>query len=723
MENDYEGVTHAGLAVVAVDTGRVLLAQRALDETDDPEVQETWELPGGGLEEGEDPQAGALREFREETGIPLEGDFEVVNGWRAGPEENYQGFVVVIPSEGEPPSEWFEPNDEVQALAWVTQDSLDESMTIRPEMADFTAPPWTLIDDVALGVSGDKEIDMPDLENPEPETPDLPPEEEEDEPDARPPVPGPLRGHGVLAPEDTWSGDRRKFSAGSLRQRDLPLPITWQKVTTAAHDNATTVFKIEKIERIDNLIHYSGIFIDNEEADEVTGLIAEFGRFGVSIDADDIGDFEFNEETQERVIHDARISGASIVHIPAFQEAYIALGPHPILDAEEGLEEEEPLPEDTTPMEDDQALSLIASAVETYKRGAGWVTHPEETRRLHRYWTEPGQPGFIKIGWGKNGSNGDFASCVRHVGAKIAQNSPEDLRYIKRICAEWHHDALGIWPGQKMHNLDPLEHALTSEGDDIVITAAAIPKYDPAFFANPGLTEPTGVTVTEDGHVYGHIATWGVCHIGIQRTCVTAPRSKTDYAYFTTGLVHLTDGDTVEVGTLTAETGHADMKLGAFAAASHYDDTGTGWADVTCGEDEIGIWFSGRVRDHITDAQLGEIIASGRLSGDWRQISGNLELVAALTVNSGGFPIPRGALVAGSQTTLVAAGVVQDEKPAAGETQADVAERAALRAVEIIEARAARRERAAALREQYAPLAEANRADRIMSLRARYQEV
>ncbi len=44
--------------------GKVFVAQR-LDST-----LEAWQMPQGGLDEGEDPQAGALRELQEETGIP-----------------------------------------------------------------------------------------------------------------------------------------------------------------------------------------------------------------------------------------------------------------------------------------------------------------------------------------------------------------------------------------------------------------------------------------------------------------------------------------------------------------------------------------------------------------------------------------------------------------------------------------------------------------------------
>jgi putative (di)nucleoside polyphosphate hydrolase len=44
--------------------GKIFVAQR-LDST-----LEAWQMPQGGLDEGEDPRDGALREMEEETGIP-----------------------------------------------------------------------------------------------------------------------------------------------------------------------------------------------------------------------------------------------------------------------------------------------------------------------------------------------------------------------------------------------------------------------------------------------------------------------------------------------------------------------------------------------------------------------------------------------------------------------------------------------------------------------------
>ncbi|MBA3677159.1 MAG: RNA pyrophosphohydrolase [Sphingosinicella sp.] len=51
-----------GVMLLSAD-GKVFVAQR-LDST-----LEAWQMPQGGLDEGEEPEAGALRELEEETGI------------------------------------------------------------------------------------------------------------------------------------------------------------------------------------------------------------------------------------------------------------------------------------------------------------------------------------------------------------------------------------------------------------------------------------------------------------------------------------------------------------------------------------------------------------------------------------------------------------------------------------------------------------------------------
>jgi hypothetical protein len=183
-----------------------------------------------------------------------------------------------------------------------------------------------------------------------------------------------------------------------------------------------------------------------------------------------------------------------------------------------------------------------------------------------------------------------------------------------------------------------------------------------AWFLNPRLDGPTPLTVTAEGRVYGHAALWDTCHTGFADMCIRAPRSATNYAYYRTGAVVTAEGDSIPVGHITMGTGHANPRSNAVPAAEHYDNTGAAVADVAAGEDEFGIWLAGSIREGVTDEQVREMRASA-VSGDWRTIDGNLELVAMLSVNVPGFPVPRmRAMVAGGVVQSLVASAVFDSE-------------------------------------------------------------
>lgn len=189
-----------------------------------------------------------------------------------------------------------------------------------------------------------------------------------------------------------------------------------------------------------------------------------------------------------------------------------------------------------------------------------------------------------------------------------------------------------------------------------VVTASLRPEVSVDWFTDPALDGPTPLVVTEEGRIFGHLATWSTCHIGFPNGCVTPPEG-TDYSYFHTGAVAL-DSE-IPVGHITMGTGHASLSADAKRSIEHYDNTGSCVADVCVGEDEHGIWVAGAARPGIDI----DALRSASLSGDWRTINGTLELVAALAVNVPGFPIPRtqAAVAASAQISLVASGIVEPE--------------------------------------------------------------
>jgi hypothetical protein len=585
----------------------------------------------------------------------------------------------------------------------------------------------------------------------------------------------PMAWHGVLAPEGVWSGDGRRFEADSLRHRDLPLPLTWQRASDDGHKGSVVVGRIDRIERADGLMHSGGVFLDNPEADELIGLLGEFGRFGVSVDADDSA-YELDEESGRVSFTSARIASASVVAIPAFMEAFIALGngadeselsetesaagatittfvsdtPWSRFDASDytdeqwyracvlhrngnsrtksdnGLPIREPSgtlnrngvhaaaarfnqvdapPEAKTAaaralrgaykqLGEDVPDALNAANISTvpFGRGPGWITNPRETKRLHDYWTKPGEPGYAKVDWG---TPGDFQRCRSLIGEEIAENSPEDVRYLNQICAQWHHDATGYWPGRA-----PTEQSLGLEGDPapaLTLVASTPKRYPSSWFKDPHLDSLTPLSISEDGQVFGHLCGWETCHVGYGSTCVTPPHSASSYAHFLTGEVLTDDGGSVPVGQITLGGGHADSRSSAKAAMAHYDSTSAAVVDVSAGEDEHGIWLAGHLRDGVTDAQV-EALRASALSGDWRTIGGNLELIAALAVNSPGFSVPRVRVAAssGTQVSLVAAGAMHVTQPEVSFDMDQFTETIAL----ALEQRAARRAHMAALAER-----------------------
>lgn len=351
---------------------------------------------------------------------------------------------------------------------------------------------------------------------------------------------------------------------------------------------------------------------------------------------------EPNGDLNRAAVHNAA-SRIDQVDAPA---SAIAAGKRKIVAAYRQLDEEPP-----------ESLTAAAFAPADTRDGPGWVTNPEETQTLRTYWTRGA--GAAKIRWG---TDGDFNRCRRQL-AKYVPN-PD---YLAGTCANLHYVALGVWPGQEASG-----NVLVASGEAPEPEVAAMPPAPTypkaAWFSDPFLPGPSPITIFQDKdtgkyRIVGHAAQWGVCHVGLglsvgQEGCTVAPHSNTNYAYYRTGAVETEEG-LVPVGPITMATGHAGATLGHLPAAEHYDNTGTVVADVAAGEDTYGIWIAGTLRPDVTPDQRAELLAA-TLSGDWRWIGGNLEMVAALAVNTPGFPIPRLAIAAsgGRQTALFAAGIV-----------------------------------------------------------------
>jgi hypothetical protein len=152
------------------------------------------------------------------------------------------------------------------------------------------------------------------------------------------------------------------------------------------------------------------------------------------------------------------------------------------------------------------------------------------------------------------------------------------------------------------------------------VTDMDAPPREMFFRAEPA--KPTPMTYDADGSVHGHAAIWGSCHRGFLggqfEQCVTPPRSVTGYEQFHQGHIITAEGE------------------------------------------RHGIWISGVLREDLAPSAVVALRANP-LSGDWRQMNGNLEMVAALAVPVNGFSTPQLALSASATGAQIEALILPGE--------------------------------------------------------------
>lgn len=414
------------------------------------------------------------------------------------------------------------------------------------------------------------------------------------------------RWEGVIGMEGVPTGDGRLIQAEALTWDADPGPIRLVLEDNGAHDGAVAVGRITAIERREGgAIWAEGTFdLGGESGREAVRLVGEGVVTGVSMDLDSVS-FE------------VRVAAELLDEIDAMDAM---MDP---LDAKQNADGTVTV---ATIGADDEVMVTTSARI----RAVTLVAIPA------------------------------FAE------ARIALAAPTET-----AAAEGEPATLGgeTVPSEAAHASTTAPAPSDTPADAAVLIAAAIPVAPPSeWFRTAEADCPTPLTVTEDGRVYGHLATWDVCHIAApagEGVCIQAPHSARDYAHFHTGSVLTAENETVPTGRITMGTGHAAPSLGSSAALAHYDNTGTAVADVCAVDGHHGIWLSGALRPG-TSPERVRALRGSPLSGDWRAIGGSLELVGALAVNVPGFPIPRpaGLIASGELMALVASGLVPPRRVA-----------------------------------------------------------
>jgi hypothetical protein len=502
---------------------------------------------------------------------------------------------------------------------------------------------------------------------------------------------------GILVMEGVETGDRRKFSSGSLSWPDtaaVTVPLMWAKSNMGEHKGSVIAGRINEIWRDPAnpaMIRGRGKFdLGGAEGREAFRMVKDKMLNGISIDPDQISDADvelqfapsFTEEGEEpneeamaaramaqaagmeaptlTIFHAGRIRGATLVAFPAFVEAQIQLSHSDAVTASGHAEQKVSFAQWDGPTNDlrvERELDYsIAQKAFAYVHPRGKKVKKYDCAYLHHELTDDGDVGPPNM------------DAVQAAMDLVNQGYPQTMSLEARRQAYDH-----LAGHMRFADMETPAFSFDVAADDLVACGGdkAPPKE---WFDDPKLDEPTPLTIDDDGRVFGHAALWSSCHTSFGDTCVQPPYEE-NYSYFTTGEVVCADGSRVAAGQITLGTSHAPTKgISTAMAVDHYGNTGTTAADVAAGSDSFGIWMAGAIRPGSSSDRIRELRASA-LSGDWRRIGGSLRLVAMLAVNVPGFPIPRTTTFTskGRQLSLVAAGIPQGDTLEKAQVDAQIA--------------------------------------------------
>jgi len=540
------------------------------------------------------------------------------------------------------------------------------------------------------------------------------------------------RWRGMLAPLGIPTGDGRRFLADGITYRELPLALKWQRTDEGGHDTSVVVGLVDTIDVQTDAAWGEGEFFDDLDPIEFERLLKDVREamlltgkkvIGPSVDpgavemayvrtgddtpltSDELDELfweemETGEPTQlELLFTKYEISAATLVTTPAFAEC--------------------------------RPFELLEPALTAAIRSSGWDQFPLGAREAE--WDESEAERRIADDAGIGGDNPDWARYAEAFLYREDDADPElkgsyGFQIIDVVDGERVIMPRGVFtvagvlegsmggtniPDQDQQNMKEvvsgLYERMAEEFDDDTIVvpwetsasssaalvasltaAAATRVYDLAAFAPPETPEDglVGLTVTDDGRVYGHIAAHDVCHLGIPGVCMTAPVDLVGFDQFHRYPVMGSDGEPIAVGRLTYGGGkfahacsccrgsddHACNALSMGGAIAHHDQMTT-VAYVRAWEDAANnaIRISGVLAEGVTADQI-KALARGRVSGDWRAYGTDLALTEILVLSRErpGFPLPRGRMANQRMMALTAAGTISPRRKSMAATVPDI---------------------------------------------------
>ena len=420
---------------------------------------------------------------------------------------------------------------------------------------------------------------------------------------------------GMLAPLDVPTGDGRRFLSAGTTNRQLPLPLKWQRVDAEGHEDSVIIGSCLQInygtvqEAIDNGWIDAKCIKPNKYP---ASLLASWGMGEIfSVDAKEMP--RLAEDVKEALFLTGKeVIGPSVDAGSA--QAFLARkgSDQPLTDAEldamweDGDEQVElellftqfeiaaatlvsiPAFAECRPFEIVDDVATLTAAV----RRSGWADLPLAGRDLE--WDGTAAEKRIADDAGIGGDSPNWESYAeaflyqddeadpatkQAYGFQIVDLVDGDRQIVPRAVFAVAAVLQGARGGTTIPQADQdamktvvsgIYARMAEEFEDDTITVpwadesasliaaltASVPTYDPVLFADPQLTRITPITITDSGEVFGHIATHDTCHVGFPGECVTAPLSHRGYNDFNRYALPTDDGGQIEVGRITTGFGN-----------------------------------------------------------------------------------------------------------------------------------------------------------------------
>lgn len=279
----------------------------------------------------------------------------------------------------------------------------------------------------------------------------------------------------------------------------------------------------------------------------------------------------------------ARVRGATLVAVPAYDQARIVL---------------DPVAEQQTPVDEPYALAAAAHSardrVLTYVRTS---VIPVTARDIAERFDDM-----------------DIAAIRRHLAAGV------ETGHLVRIARGLYVGASDLPEGE----LAAAENHHVEQDDDMSELEASawramreLPPMPAEFFRDPVaeglLTDDSPGVNYSGGRVYGWVAKKGVPHVGYPGKNLTIEklmREGMDFSNFLRQPMSLSDGSTVKVGPMSAGVGHHRDGAECETAACQFDNSRLTAGIVTVGYSEgHGLWFSGAAAPWLSEWDMRTFMA------------------------------------------------------------------------------------------------------------------